>query len=77
MYYNKLKKDEYFKAWNCGSVANSHMHYIHLVLDVNYTPKTAKEKSLFSAMQTFMYAVFEEKLKTDKGKLLVSKDKNG
>jgi hypothetical protein len=33
---------------------------------------TDAEKALFMEMQTFMYAVLEGHLKTDKGKLLVS-----
>jgi hypothetical protein len=33
---------------------------------------TATEIGLFKEMQIFMYAVFEDKLKTKKGKLLVS-----
>jgi Cft2 family RNA processing exonuclease len=49
------------------------MHHTHLVLDETFVPKTDKEKAVFQEMQIFMYVVMEEHLKTDKGKLLVSK----
>jgi hypothetical protein len=42
-----------------------------LVLDKNYKPKTETEKEVFQEMQFFMYSVFEEKLKFNKGKSLV------
>jgi hypothetical protein len=48
------------------------MHQTDLVLHEKYIPKTDFEKALFKEMQTFMYAVLEEHLKTDKGKPLVS-----
>ena len=47
------------------------MHHTYRVLDESYVPKTPIEISLFQEMQTFMYAVFEEHLKTDTGKSLV------
>jgi hypothetical protein len=49
------------------------MHHTHLVLDETYVPKTDEEKSVFQEMQILMYAIMEQHLKTDKGKLLVSK----
>jgi hypothetical protein len=72
VHYSDLKEDKHFNVWNRGFVATTHMHHTHLILDEAYVPKTADEKGLFAEMQTFMYAVFEEKLKTDKGKSLVS-----
>jgi hypothetical protein len=42
-----------------------------LVLDESYKPKTETEKEVFQEMQLFVYSVFEEKLKSDKGKSLV------
>jgi hypothetical protein len=67
-----LKDDKYFNVWNRGFVATAFMHHTHHVLDEKYVPKTANEIHVFREMQTFMYAVFEEHLKTDKGKSLVS-----
>ena len=52
------------------------MHHTHLVLDEGYYPKTDNERAVFKEMQTFMYAVLEDHLKTDKGKSLVSHYEN-
>ena len=72
-HYTNLKEDKHFNSWNRGFVATAFMHHTHRVLDDNYVPKTPIEISLFQEMQTFMYAVFEEHLKTDTGKSLVSR----
>ena len=71
-HYTDLKDDKYFNSWNRGFVATAFMHHTHHVLDEKYVPKTSSEVHLFQEMQTFMYAVFEEHLKTDTGKSLVS-----
>jgi hypothetical protein len=72
-HYSELKEDKYFNVWNRGFVATAFMHHTQFVLDEEYIPKTPTEQGVFTEMQIFMYAVFEEKLKTDKGKSLVSK----
>jgi hypothetical protein len=46
-----------------------------LILDEKYIPKTANKKEVFKEVQTFMYAVMEEKLKSKKGKSLISEFK--
>jgi hypothetical protein len=57
-------------------VATAFIHHTHHVLDdEEYFPKTPTKIGLFQEMQTLMYAVFEEQLKTDTGKLLVSQYK--
>ena len=71
-HYEDLKDDKFFNTWNRGFVATAHMHHTHLVLDEGYFPKTDNERAVFKEMQTFMYAVLEDHLKTDKGKSLVS-----
>jgi hypothetical protein len=71
-YYKELKEDKYFNSWNRGFIATAHVHYTHLVLDANYSPKNANDVALFKEMQLFMYAVLQEHLTTDKGKSLVS-----
>lgn len=71
-HYEDLKDDKYFNSWNRGFVATAHMHHTHLVLDENYIPKNDVEIAVFKEIQTFMYAVLEDHLKTDKGKSLVS-----
>jgi hypothetical protein len=72
-HYTDLKEDKHFNSWNRGFVATAFMHHTHLILEEAYIPKTPTEITLFSEMQTFMYAVFEEHLKTDTGKSLVSR----
>jgi hypothetical protein len=71
-HYTDLKEDKHFNSWNRGFVATAFMHHTHLVLDENYVPTTANDIAVFQEIQTFMYAVLEEHLKTDKGKSLVS-----
>ena len=71
-HYTELKDDKYFNSWSRSFVATAHMHHTNTILDANYKPSNEIETGLFQEMQIFMYAVFEEKLKTDKGKSLVS-----
>jgi hypothetical protein len=70
--YKELKEDKHFNSWNHGFIATAHIHHTHLVLDTNYSPTNAIDVALFKEMQTFMNAVLQEHLKTDKGKSLVS-----
>jgi hypothetical protein len=67
-HYEDLKDDKFFNTWNRGFIATACMHQTDLVVDEKYIPKTDAEKALFKEMQTFMYAVLEDHLKTDKGK---------
>jgi hypothetical protein len=69
--YSELKDDKHFNIWNRCFVSTAYTHHTQLVLDENYKPKTETEKEVFQEMQFFMYSVFEEKLKSDKGKSLV------
>jgi hypothetical protein len=71
-HYTSLQDDKHFNSWNRGFVATAFMHHTHLVLDENYIPTTANDIAIFCEIQTFMYAVLEEHLKTDKGKSFVS-----
>jgi hypothetical protein len=48
------------------------MHHTNLDLDENNVPQVDNDKAVFREMQTFMYAVKADHLKTDKGKALVS-----
>ena len=41
------------------------------VLDPAYAPSQVEDKLLFEEKQKYLYAVFEQKLQTDKGKALV------
>jgi hypothetical protein len=71
-YYEDLKDDKFFNTWNRGFVATSCMHQTDLIFNETYVPKPYAKKAIFKEIQTFMYAVLENHLKTDKGKLLVS-----
>jgi hypothetical protein len=70
-HYMELKDDKYFHTCNRGFVSTAYTtNHTQLVLDENYVPRTHADKELFQEMQFFMYAVFELKLKSDKGKSL-------
>jgi hypothetical protein len=71
-HYTDLKDDKYFSVWNRGFMETACMHHNHNILDEKYVKKTVIEIHVFWEMQTLMYAVFEEHIKTDRGKLLVS-----
>jgi hypothetical protein len=71
-HYEDLKNDKFFNTWSRGFVATACMHQTDLVLNETYVPKTDAEKELLKEIQTFMYAVLEDYLKTDKARLLVS-----
>jgi hypothetical protein len=71
-HYKQLKEEKHFNSWNLGFIAIAYMHHTHLVLDANYSPSSAIDVDLFKEMQTVMYAVLQEHLKTNKGKSLVS-----
>jgi hypothetical protein len=58
--------------WNGGFVATAYMHHPHLVLNEKYVPKKPNKIQVFQGIQTFMFAVIEENLKSEKGKLLIS-----
>jgi hypothetical protein len=71
-HFENLKDDKYFNSWNRGFVATACMQHTDLVLNEKYVPKNDNEKVVFKEMQIFIYALFEEHLKTSKGKSLVS-----
>lgn len=73
LHYGELKDDKYFNSWNRGFVATAHMHHTNVILNETYVPRTANERDVFQEIQTFMFAVMEEKLKSEKGKSLISK----
>jgi hypothetical protein len=67
-----LKDNKHFNSWNRDFVATAHMHHAHRVLDEGYCPSNDVDVAVFKEMQTFMYAVLNTHLQTDKGKSLVS-----
>jgi hypothetical protein len=71
-HYIEFKDNKYFNSWIHGFVAMVFMHHTQHVLVADYKPVTTTEIGLFKEMQIIMYAVYEDKLKTNKGKSLVS-----
>ena len=71
-HYVDLKDNKYFTSWNRGFVATAYMHHTQHVLNKHYVPQTANKKEGFQEIQTRIFAVMEEKLKSVKGKLLIS-----
>jgi hypothetical protein len=59
-----------FNSWNHSFVVVAVICHTQNVIDASHKPVNASE--IFKEVQIFMYAVFEYKLKTDKGNLLVS-----
>ena len=66
-----LKDDGAWDAWYRSTLAQARAQGVDDVLDHTYTPKTQDEISVFQEKQKYMYAVFDAKLLTDKGKALV------
>jgi hypothetical protein len=71
-HYVELKDDKYFNSWNRDFVATTYMHHTHLVLNKKYVLRTPNKIEEFQEIKTFMYAVIDEKLKSEKGKSLIS-----
>jgi hypothetical protein len=51
----------------------AHMQHTQYVLDESYVPKSDVDIAVFKEMKTFMYAVLDDHLKTDKVKALIRK----
>jgi hypothetical protein len=71
-HYADLKDDEGFSVWKKFILRTSQMHNTHYVLDESYEPSTNKDITDFKEMQEFLFLVFKDHLKTNKGQLLVS-----
>ena len=54
-----------------STLAQARTQDVTNILNPNYNPLTPEDKQLFNEKQKFVYAVFEQKLVTDKGKSLV------
>ena len=68
-----LKDERFHDSWHRSFENQAHAQGIAEVIDPNYTPSTQSEKDVFLLMQTFMYAVLENKVLTSKGKEIVRK----
>ena len=70
-HYHELKTDKQWDAWRRSTIATARTHGCEDIFDSTYIPTTLEAKELFQEKQKFIYAVFQEKLLTDKGKYLV------
>ena len=66
-----LKHDNQWDAWQRHTAALAATYDVAEVLDPKYSPPNTVEQELFDKKQAFMFAVFNEKLKTDTGQQLV------
>jgi Tfp pilus assembly pilus retraction ATPase PilT len=58
-------------SWKQSTLAQARAQDIADVLDPAYAPSQVEDKLLFEEKQKYLYAIFEQKLQTDKDKALV------
>jgi hypothetical protein len=75
-HYADLKVDMDFINWNHGFIATAHMHHMNEVLDKTYVPLSEINIGIIQENMTFMYAVLEDHLKTNREKSLVCQFKS-
>jgi hypothetical protein len=66
-----LKQDKQWDSWNLSTTAQARSQGLSDIFDPNFVPVTPEAIELFGEKQKFVFAVFDKKLLTDKGKLLV------
>jgi deoxyhypusine synthase len=66
-----FKMERQWVSWQQSTLAQAHGQDMADVLDPAYAPSQVEDKLLFEAKQKYLYAVFEQKLQTHKGKALV------
>ena len=71
--YIELRQDKEWDRWNTRLRATARTQEVDRVLDPNFSPRDAEDRSLFEAQQNYMYAVFERTMLTDTGKTFVRK----
>jgi hypothetical protein len=69
--YKELKEERYYDSWIKSVRANAKLHGVALVLDKNYKPEGEEAINDFLDMQTFMWAIAVNTIKTAKGKHLI------
>jgi hypothetical protein len=69
--FNTFKLDKQWVSWQCSTIAQARAQAVHDVLDPAFSPSKLEDKLLFEEKQKYVYAIFEQKLLTDKGKALV------
>jgi hypothetical protein len=63
--------DKQWVSWQCSTIAQARAQDVDDVLDPTFHPSKPEDKLLFEEKQKYVYAIFEQKLLTDKGKALV------
>ena len=66
--FTNFKEGKYWDAWSRNALATARAQDATEALNPDYSPVTAYEVNLFKEKQKFMHAVFDKKLKTDRGK---------
>jgi hypothetical protein len=69
--YKELKEDKYYDSWIKSVQANARLHGVSLVLDKNYVPIGEDAANEFEDMQTYMWAIVVNTIKTANGKQLI------
>jgi hypothetical protein len=70
-----FKMEQQLVSWQQSTLAQARVQDVADVLDPAYAPSLPEDKLLFEEKQKYCYAVFEQKLQTDKGKALVHENK--
>jgi hypothetical protein len=69
--YKDFKEDRYYDSWIKSVKANAKLHGVSNVLDKDYTPVGDEAIDEFEDMQTFMWAIVVNTVKTPTGKQLI------
>jgi len=66
-----FKDGKQFDSWQHSTMAQAQAQDVAEILDSSYIPNTQDEKDLFEEKQKYMFAVFEQMLQTDTGKVII------
>jgi len=69
--FPELKNEEDNDAWHQSFETQAHAQDVAKVLDPTFIPATPDEIELFDAQKTYVYAVLESKVLTDRGRAIV------
>jgi hypothetical protein len=69
--YKDFKEDRYYDSWIKSVKANAKPHGVSQVLDKDYKPLSEEAISEFEDMQTYMWAIVVNTVKTATGKQLI------
>ena len=69
--YKELKEDRFYDSWIKSIRANAKLHGVAPVLDKNYQPIGEEAIDEFDDMQTYMWAIVVNTIKTASGKQLI------